>query len=62
MIYARLMSTDVFEQFTEHLKLCTVEFRKAEKREERRELLKSCFRTCDLDQVKMSIYMNVHKN
>ncbi|CAH8508124.1 unnamed protein product [Schistosoma bovis] len=51
MIYARLMSTDVFEQFTEHLKLCTVEFRKAEKREERRELLKSCFRTCDLDQL-----------
>uniref|UniRef100_A0A3Q0KQZ2 EF-hand domain-containing protein n=1 Tax=Schistosoma mansoni TaxID=6183 RepID=A0A3Q0KQZ2_SCHMA len=51
MIYARLMSTDVFEQFTEHLRLCMVEFRKAEKREERRELLKSCFRSCDLDQL-----------
>ncbi|CAI2726507.1 unnamed protein product [Schistosoma spindalis] len=51
MIYARLMSTDVFEQLTEHLRLCTVEFRKAEKREERRELLKSCFRSCDLDKL-----------
>ncbi|CAH8492099.1 unnamed protein product [Heterobilharzia americana] len=51
MIYARSMSTDVFDQLMEHLKLCAVEFWKAEERHERRKLLKKCFISCDLDQL-----------
>ncbi|CAH8499131.1 unnamed protein product [Heterobilharzia americana] len=51
MIYTRSMSTDVFDQLMEHLKLCAVEFWKAEERHERRKLLKKCFISCDLDQL-----------
>nr|CAH8840345.1 unnamed protein product [Trichobilharzia regenti] len=51
MIYVKPMSNDVYEQFIEHLKLCSTEFRKAEEREERRKLIKKYFISCDLDQV-----------
>ncbi|CAH8838436.1 unnamed protein product [Trichobilharzia szidati] len=51
MIYVKPMSNDVYEQFVEHLKLCSIEFHKAEEREERRKLIKKYFISCDLDQV-----------
>ncbi|KAK4469407.1 hypothetical protein MN116_006962 [Schistosoma mekongi] len=51
MICTKSLSDDVFEQFLEHLRLCAVEFHKAEKREERRKLLKNYFLAHDLDQL-----------
>ncbi|KAA3675015.1 uncharacterized protein DEA37_0003570 [Paragonimus westermani] len=51
MFYAKPMSSELFDQFVKHLKLCASEYRQAIEREEKKHVLTEFFVSCNTDQL-----------
>ncbi|KAF8562452.1 hypothetical protein P879_07244 [Paragonimus westermani] len=51
MFYAKPMSSELFDQFVEHLKLCASEYRQTIEREEKKHVLIDFFVSCNADQL-----------
>ncbi|KAF7260476.1 hypothetical protein EG68_02708 [Paragonimus skrjabini miyazakii] len=51
MLYAKPMTSELFDQFVKHLKLCASEYRQATEREEKKHIFTKFFVTCNTDQL-----------
>ncbi|KAF6775521.1 hypothetical protein AHF37_04953 [Paragonimus kellicotti] len=51
MLYAKPMTSELFDQFVKHLKLCASEYRQAIEREEKKHILTKFFVSCNTDQL-----------